>query len=239
MKKFYFVLSFIIYIIQCFCSFIPLKAQASYEYKRVIDHTTPFFTNVLNEKPLFYLPYTYYVKVLNEVGEFSHVEIYGDGQIALDGFVPTNLLYFDGLQVLYPYLNLKVKALNTTILYADADLTEPLQYLFADRELTYYGEYFGEQGKVYYLSYNNKLGYVKQTDIYPFSIQNHPNELTFLPDEDQPEKVNKTTSKNDFFSLKFVILACLLFAGLFALFIALSNKSKSQTYNYYEENDYE
>ena len=218
---------------------MPIKAQASYEYKRVIDHTTPFFTNVLNEKPLFYLPYTYYVKVLNEVGEFSHVEICGDGQIALDGFVPTNLLYLDGLQVIYPYLNLKVKSLNTTILYADAHLTEPIQYLFAERELTYYGEYFGEQGKVYYLSYNNKLGYVKQTDIYPFSIQNHPNELTFLPDEKAPEKPIATATKNDFFSLKFVILACLLFAGLFALFIALNNKSKKQYYNYYEENDYE
>lgn len=240
MKKLYLFLPLIIYIAQSFCIFFPAQAESWHEYKRVINDTTPFYSNALDESPLFYLPYTYYVKVLSEVGEYAHVEIHGeDGQIAIDGFVPSQALFFDGQQVLYPYLDLKVSTLNTTLLYLDPDLTEPSQYVFADRELTYYGEFSSAQGKVFYVSYNNRLGYVKETDIYPFTIQNHPNELTFLP-KNEPENTTDKTSQHDFFSIKFIIIACLIFAGLFALFVALNNKSKKQTtFNYYEENDYE
>lgn len=238
MKKFCFVLPLILYTIFSCCVIQTTHAQTGFEYKRVINQTTPFFSNVLDERPLFYLPYTYYVKVLDQVGEFSHVEIHGDGQIAIDGFVPTDMLFFDGQQVIYPYLDLKIKTLTTTLLYLDADLSTPSQYLFAERELTYYGEFSGEQGKVFYVSYNNRLGYVKQTDVYPFNIENHPNELTFLPKEPQKESVKTTTTK-DFFSIKYIIIACLIFAGLFALFVALNNKSKKQTFSYHEENDYE
>ncbi len=224
---------------QSFCLTQTAIAQVGQDYKRVITQDTPFFSSVLDKTPLFYLPYTYYVKELEQVGEFSHVEIHGDGgQIAIDGFVPTDMLFFDGQQVLYPYLNLKIKTLNTTLLYLDADLLTPSQYVFAQRELTYYGEFSGEQGKVFYVSYNNRLGYVKETDIYPFTVSNHPNELTFLPN-DNVQKSEKKASEKDFFSVKFIIIACLVFAGLFALFIALNNKSKKQNFLYYEENDYE
>ena len=128
--------------------------------------------------------------------------------------------------------------LNTTLLYLDANLSTPSQYLFAERELTYYGEFVGEQGKVFYVAYNNRLGYVKQSDVYPFTIENHPNELTFLPKEENKETI-KNSTKNDFFSIKYIIIACLIFAGIFALFVALNNKSKKQAFSYYEDNDYE
>ena len=239
MKKLFLLLSLTLYVMQNIFLVDIVHAQTQQEYKRVINLTTPFYSNVLDQTPLFYLPYTYYVKVLDEINDFSHVEICGDnGHIAIDGFVPTDMLFFDGQQVIYPYLNLKVKTLDTTLLYLDADLSTPSQYLFTDRELTYYGEYFGVQGKVFYVSYNNRLGYVKETDIYPFTIENHPNELTFLPNEELTEQTTKS-SVQDFFSIKYIILACLIFAGLFALFVALTSKNKRQNFDYYEENDYE
>ena len=239
MKKLLLLLSFSLYFMQSFCLVNVAKAQTIQEYKRVINETTPFYSNVLDKTPLFYLPYTYYVKILDEIGDFSHVEICGDnGQIAIDGFVPTQMLFFDGQQVVYPYLNFNVKTLDTTLLYLDAELSTPSQYIFADRELTYYGEFLSEQGKVFYVSYNNRLGYVKETDIYPFTIENHPNELTFLPKED-PIGESVKPNNQDFFSIKYIIIACLIFAGFFALFVALKNKNKSQKFDYYEENDYE
>ena len=239
MKKIYFLISIILYVMQSMCFPNVAHAQTRQDYKRVINDTTPFYSNTLDQTPLFYLPYTYYVKVLDEIGNFSHVEICGDnGQIAIDGFVPTEMLFFDGQQVLYPYLNFKVKTLSTTLLYLDADLSTPSQYIFAERELTYYGEFVGAQGKVFYVSYNNRLGYIKETDTYPFTIENHTNELTFLPKEEPIEESVKQSSQ-DFFSIKYIIIACLLFAGLFALFVALNNKNKKQNFDYYEENDYE
>ena len=239
MKKLYFLIPIILCVMQNFCLVNVAHAYTRQDYKRVINANTPFYSNVLDQTPLFYLPYTYYVKILNEINDFSHVEICGDnGQVAIDGFVPTEMLFFDGQQVLYPYLNFKVKTIDTTLLYLDAELSTPTQYIFAERELTYYGEFLSGQGKVFYVSYNNRLGYVKETDIYPFTIENHPNELTFLPKE-EPMEESAMPNNQDFFSIKYIIIACLLFAGLFALFIALNNKNKRQKFNYYEENDYE
>ena len=68
---------------------VGLTPALSYtEYRRVIDDETGFYSSVMDANPLFYLPYTYYVKVLGEAGEFTHVEIHGEGgRAALDGYV--------------------------------------------------------------------------------------------------------------------------------------------------------
>lgn len=238
MKKLSIFLTLILFLLNNFCLVNTAYATAQ-EYKRVINDTTPFYSSAEEKTPLFYLPYTYYVKVLDESSGYSHVEIHSDdGQIAIDGFVPTDMLFFDGQQVVYPDLNLKITTAKTTLLYLDANLTTPALYLFADRELTYYGKFFGEQGKVFYVSYNNRLGYIKETDVYPFTIKNHPNQLTFLPKEEKTETTT-TPSAQKYFSIKYIIIACLIFAGLFALFVALNNKNKRQSFDYYEENDYE
>ena len=76
------------------------NASAQTEYLRVIDKTTPFYKNVYDTTPLFYLPYSYYVKVIGLSGEYYHVELHCDnGQVAIDGYVPSERLYNDDLAV--------------------------------------------------------------------------------------------------------------------------------------------
>ena len=126
------------------------------------------------------------------------------------------------------------------MLYADATLSSPLQYIFAERSLLYFGERQSLSGKLFYVAYNNKLGYVKESDIMPFIINNHPNKLTFITESTPEENQTSSQSQNDFFNLKTIIIVCLLLAGIIALFIALSNKNTyTKRTNYYEENDYE
>lgn len=212
------------------------------EYLRVITEDTPFYRNATDSQPLFYLPYTYYVKSLGTFDEFTHVEVYGgDGKAALDGYVPTAFLFQDGQAVSSPYLHLKIFTSQTAVIYEDLSLSTPAQYVFADRELTYYGSMLTEQGKAFFVSYNNRLGYVKETEVYPFAIQNHPNDLTFLSPDLPEENLSQPSSNNrDFFSLKIAIIACLLFAGLIALFVALRPKlPQINNSDYYDENDYE
>lgn len=240
MKKISFSVAIFIFILNSVCFYTkPTHAFAQSEYRRVIDSTTPFYTSIYDQNPIFFLPYTYYVKVIEQVNTFTHIEIHGNnGKAALDGYVPSDLLFDDGLEVLSPYLNMTISTINTTILYSDTSLTQAMQYIFSERNLNYYGEYISPQGKIFYVSYNNKLGYVKEEDILPFTINNHPNELTFIipPQED----VKEQTPKESLFELKTIIIVCLFFAGIIALFIAFSNKSKHQkASNYYEENDYE
>ncbi len=214
-------------------------------YLRVINSNTPFYKNASDVNPLFYLPYTYYVKVLGEIGSFWHVECYGTSNtIAVDGFVPKDLLFNDNLPVLNPYLSLTVTTAKTAVLYAEPDLSVYTQYIFSERNLIYLGEYPTNTEKLYFVSYNGKLGYVKESDVYPFLIANHPNELTFLtPPEEQTPSENQnsnTVGLENYFSLKIIIIVCLIFAGIVGLFIALKVKpTRSVTAHYYDENDYE
>lgn len=242
MKKLYSFVAIILTIFICFGFYLPPKQVfAQSEYRRVINDTTPFYKSTQDQNPLFFLPYTYYVKVINQKDDFCHVEINGgNGRTGIDGYVPTEQLFYDAQEVLSPYLNLSIMTVNTTVLYADTTLLSPIQYIFAERSLLYFGEQQSLQGKLFYVAYNDKLGYVKESDIMPFLIANHPNKLTFLPEPSPDNEQNASQVIGDFSNLKTIIIVCLLLAGLIGLFIALSNKNNnSKKTNYYEENDYD
>ncbi len=241
MKKFYIALAITISLIMFFPTHIkPVYATNQTEYLRVIDKTTPFYKNVYDNEPLFYLPFSYYVKIIGHSGDYYHIELHGDnGQVAIDGYAPAEKLFDDDLPVLSPYLELTITTVGTAVLYSDQNLSSPLQYIFAERNLYYYGEIISEQGTLFYVGYNNRLGYVKESDVYPFIIQNHPNDLP-SNSTNSPEESYSDTIKTDAFGLRTIIIVCLIFAGIIALFIALKgSQNKQKSFNYYEENDYE
>ena len=240
------VLAFMLAVIITLCSFsFNVKpAYADALFARITTENTPFYPTESSTQPLFYLPYTYYVKVLRSGEQFTHVECYGDGDTAaIDGFVPTEMLFFDGLSVQNPFVVLQLTTVNTAVLYEDAALTKQTQYIFENRKLNYYGFVETSSGKAYFVSYNDRLGYIKETDVYPFSIPNHPNELTFLTPEvpeTPPIENSPQQSGSDFFGLKVAIIICILFAGVVALFFALSKRpDKKIAATYYDDNEYE
>ena len=240
------VLSLILAVIFTLCcfSFKITPAHADALFARVITEDTPFYQTESSIEPLFFLPYTYYVKVIKSGEEFTHVECYGDGDTAaIDGFVPTEMLFFDGLSVQNPFVVLQLTTVNTAVLYEDAALNKQSQYVFENRKLNYYGHTDTPSGKAYFVSYNDRLGYIKETDVYPFSIPNHPNELTFLVPEEPilpPTENTQQQSNNDFFGLKVAIIICILFAGVVALFFALSkHPDRKAAATYYDDNEYE
>ncbi|MBQ3219695.1 MAG: hypothetical protein IJB32_03795 [Clostridia bacterium] len=247
MKKIILFISLILFL-GGFCSvyFTTNTANAQAKYLRVITEDTPFYKNVSDTEPLFFLPYTYYVKVLSDGEVFTHVECQVTGSIpAIDGYVPTEMLFDDGLTVSEPYLNMAVKTATTALLFEDLSLTSPLQYVFSDREMIYLGRHVTKNNvNVYYVSYNNRLGYVKESDIYPFSITNHPNELTFIkpdpPIESTPNSPTESVDENNLLSVKILIIASLVFAGIIGLIFAVKHNPKRNTaITFYDENDYE
>ena len=244
MRKKFIILTTILSLI---CIFLTInifseKAHAESVYMRVITEETPFYQNADDINPLFYLPYTYYVKVLESNASVTHVECYGNGgTAAIDGFVPTDYLFKDDLAVENPYVVLSITTVGTAVLYEDFTLSNPVQYIFADRELNYYGSLNHESGKIFYVSYNGRLGYVKEAEVFPFSIPNHPNELTFLtPETPTPTPETPNSATDGVFGLKVAIIVCLIFAGVVALFFALGKKqNQTATTAFYDENDYE
>ena len=242
MKKLYLLLAISISVVTLFyIDNKPVSANTQTEYLRVIDKTTPFYKNIYDSQPLFYLPFSYYVKIIGHSGDYYHIELNGDnGHVAIDGYTPAQKLFDDNLPVLSPYLELSITTVSTAVLYSDQNLSNPIQYVFAERTLKYYGEIQTEQGTLFYVGYNNRLGYVKESNIYPFIIKNHPNDLPIDPSDSLGTTPSPLANETGIFGLRSIIIACLFFAGAIALFIALkSNSNKQKNLNYYEENDYE
>lgn len=214
-------------------------AEAGGEFLRVITRDTPFFSDEAMTDLLFYIPYTYYVKFISQNGEVAHIE-YGDFAPAIDGYTRYSLLFSDGLEVVNPYVSLTVRTRKTTAFYADNRLTDCTRYVFAERNLIYYGFVEFEDSFAYYVSYGGNLGYVKEESLYPFTVSDHPNEQTFLKkDEPVPafSESEKESEKDGTFVLRIVIIGLLIFAGLIAAFTVKRTK-KQDSASYYDENDF-
>ena len=90
------------------------------------------------------------------------------------------------------------------------------------------------------MSYNNKLGYVKESDVVPFTIPNHKNPLTFIEEEPTLPETELENSATDLTSLRIAIIVCVLFAGLIALIYIIRTKPKKEVAaSYYDDNDFE
>ena len=91
----------------------------------------------------------------------------------------------------------------------------------------------------FYVSYGGDLGYVKESDVSPFTIPNHSNPLTFIPEETPPPLEEPTTSNDSVDTLRIIIIASLIFAGLSGLVVVIKKRPSVPVNTYYDENDYE
>ena len=211
-------------------------------YMRVVSDDTPFYADNEGRDVLFYLPDSYYVKVLSQGQNLTHVECFGDGVApTLDGYVPTQKLVENPLFSGNPYLDFYVTTSDSCILYEDCFLTDHLQYVFSGRKLYYYGVYNQDnQENLYFVFYNGKAGYVKESSVLPFEIPLHPDPM---PQEPTPEPPSDTTSTNvnAFDGVRTAIIICLVLAGVIALLLVIKRRSKPSTsaITYYDDNDYE
>ena len=214
-------------------------ALSQVEFKRVMTDDTPFYTDESASELLFYLPNTYYVKILSENNGLAHVECFNGGLApALDGYVPSEFLVENPLYSGNPFLNLTITSTSSCILYSDPSLSQNLQYVFAGREMFYYGVYTRSQGEnLFLVYYNDKLGYVKESGVVPFTVSPHPDPM---PQPEQPEQQTTPTPENaPFDTIRTAIIVCLVLAGIVALLLLLKKKNKPVTVaTYYDDNDY-
>ena len=208
-------------------------AQESEVYMRVVDSSTPFYLDANASTLLFYLPCTYYVKVLDSNQNYTHVECFGgDTTPAIDGYVPTSKLQVVDYQVTSPYLSLTITTGNSCPLFKNSELDFAIYNVFENRKLSYYG-LLTQDGKenLYYVCYNNKLGYVKESDVIPFTVQSHPTPLLNQQvAESKPSATTVTTSESSSEWIKTAIIICLSLAGVIALLTLLKGKKKPSFY---------
>ena len=215
------------------------RADGGESFLRVINETTPFYSDARTEEFLFFLPYTYYVKVLSENDGVTHAEIGGNG-IKLDGFVPTDSLFNDGLSVENPYPEITLSTVKNTVLYADLNPSSTILYIFPSRNLKYFGAVTGGDEVLYFVSYNGHLGYVKESDLAPFTVPQHPNPLTFIKEDPPQENILAEERPSDVASiLRLIVIGSLLLAGVIGLTVSIGKKNKPKKPYYYDENETE
>ena len=131
MKKFFAVLIALFFLAPPLAGISPAHA-AETKYGRALHSDIGFYKDNAGSDLLFFLPYSYYVKVLVEGEPYSLVECHdADGETTkIVGYVLTDSLYFDGTLPVNPYLELAVSLKRDAFLYADRLCTEKLTKLF-------------------------------------------------------------------------------------------------------------
>ena len=154
--------------------------------------------------------------------------------------MPNQTLFTETQDVLSPYPNVTITTSKTALLYADSQLTKSIKFIFKERKLTYYGNFLLPDGThCFYVSYGGDLGYVKESDVSPFTIPNHPNPLTFIPEETPPPEEFPTDTDASVNTLRIIIISSLVLAGLSGLIVVIKKHPTVPLNNYYDENDYE
>lgn len=218
-----------------------VKAQTETLYYRVIDYQTPFYADENGYNLLFYLPYSYYIKVISEGTTLIHAECFGKNNTpAIDGYVPKENLQQVDYEVVSPFLDLTISTCGSAVLYKDAQCETQLQLIFSNRYLGYYGNYVSLNGEnLFFVYYGGKAGYIKESDVTPFDFPLHIRPVE-IPSQEIIEDKEETQQTNDLKYLKIAVITCLMLAGFFALFVAFRKKEHPQTAaSYFDEEDFE
>ncbi|MBR5900687.1 MAG: hypothetical protein IKZ38_04785 [Clostridia bacterium] len=223
----------LIFLFAIFTVSAPLPVYAeqvvNYDFMRVTDYDTAIYNQKDGLGFLFYLPYSYYVKVLEHQGEYAHVECYDHSLTpTIDGYVLISKLSECASPTVSPFLTQKITTIKTTTLYSNPECTFTERLIFPDRELGYYGKadiVNGEQ--VFFVCYLGQTGYVKESTISPFIVTDHPTPVNPIAQAPTTETPRQTTS--DYKTLKIAILISLLLAGIIGAFAVIKRKTASNT----------
>ncbi len=145
-----------------------------------MNESTPFYSDYGLSMIKFYLPYTYFVKVVDAQAEVTRV-IYMDGQSNIplrEGYIKTcDLFLFDG-EPTNPYPEVNIKITSDEVLFADSQKQYPKTVLTSGDLAVYYGDLTDGNEKFCYVYCNGYVGYVRKSAFAPFEIPRHSLPLT-------------------------------------------------------------
>lgn len=167
---------------QAFAKITTVTASEE-KWARIENENTPFYADYGCTMVKFYLPYTYFIKVIS-TGEDATRVVYMDDSLVLplrEGYVKTCDIYlFDGTPP-NPYPEMSIKITADEILFADSKKQYPKTVLTYGDSATYYGE-LPIDGEIFcYVYCNGYIGYVRKSAFTPFELP--PHELPLRSEE--------------------------------------------------------
>ncbi len=160
-------------------SISPTSVHATttdYTYSRVLTLDTGFYSDAGGNYLKFYLPYGYFVKIIEVGSTYTKVGyMFDNSQFPmLTGYIKTVDLIpqYDIPLSPYPLLNLTV--ISDDVLFADSSLTISKIGVYSNSLAVYYGEISTGDTPLVYVYCNGYLGYMRKSCFAPFSVPAHP-----------------------------------------------------------------
>jgi hypothetical protein len=189
---------------------------------------------------LFELPKSYYLKRIGISGDFYKVECYGESDLTplLIGYVLVGQVEFSA-PVTDPFLNFNVVTNESTVLYADKNMLKTEMLIFKNRTLGYYGKaYANDNTIIYMVTFNNKIGYVKEIALIPFTVPTHSIPIlneNLSTDKNLDGLDNQNLDKSDKILKILIIVAVFTSAIIITGLIILPDKKEKRLYKVDDE----
>lgn len=204
-------------------------------WARITNDQTALYSDMACTMIKFYIPKSYFVKVL-QIGDDSTRVIYMDDDSTIpsrEGYLKTCdlLLYED--RVYNPYPNFSVKIIADEILFADSNKNYPKTVLSYGDTALIYGILQIQSENFCYVYSNGYIGYVRRSAFSPFEIPLHEIPLIKQDSSDQSTTnssikeptQNSNTSIDS--TMKIVIIVALSITCLSVVYLLF--KPKAQT----------
>lgn len=207
MKKVFSACAFLIFIISIFFTLAPYalfsrphpqkaRAQTAFSvYARILDENTALYSDPSCSLIKFYLPSTYFVRVISAGETVTKVAYMENAEApSREGFIKTEKLYaFDGVPE-QPYPALKLVFSCEEIIFSDPAPSGPRTVLEGGATALYYGEVQSGGVLYYYVYAGGYVGYVRASAFYPHTLQ--PSSVPLPEPEPTPDQT-QTPSADD------------------------------------------
>ena len=166
------------------------------QWARIVNENTPLYSDQSLTMIKFYLPRSYFLKVVNAQEQSTRV-VYMDGRIGLplkEGYVKTcDLFLFDGIPS-NPYPELELTVITDEVLFSDTNKQYPKAVLTQGSVATYYGQLNVNNENFCYVYCNGYVGYVRKSAFATFEIPPHSLPLNEQSSQDEESSNESTVS---------------------------------------------
>ncbi|MBP5373175.1 MAG: hypothetical protein J6Y44_03215 [Clostridia bacterium] len=221
-----------------------LGARAEgFSYARVVSDNAVFYSDAALAITRFYLPKSYFVKIVSIGVESSRV-IYmeSNDHPAAEGYVKNADLYFTSQTPTEPYPALTLTVAVDEVMFADVSRTQPKCVLSKNSLEYYYGEIVSA-GETYLYVYSlGNVGYVKKSSFQDYSLPLHPTfveqtEQTSAPDTSKSDSSNTPSPVGSVTTAQVIIIALLIVGVLCMLFLLLRPEQKYKNKDAYYDDE--
>ena len=212
-----------------------VKAQEQV-YSRALTTDTGFYSDQNGTYLKFYLPYGYYVKIL-ENGSFYTKVMYMNENSAF----PTLTGYIKNVDVITcdyipstPYPMLYVTLCEDEVLFSDSQLNVSKVGVYAETSAVYYGEITNSVGvELVYVYCNGYLGYVRKSAFYPFEVPKNPQPIEQVSASSPTQ--SKKSGGNELQLLVVAGISVIVVTFVYMIFRPGEKKTEKQPNRYYDE----